>query len=260
VFTLASIIAIAVTILTILLIPPVSRGAAAQYGLGPSPRRLWQDMGQVLRNLDFLRTIFFIGIPAKAVMTGIIVFALPLLLTQQEYAQEDIGQISMLYAVGVFVANGYVSRHVDRIGNTTSILFWGSTISGIGLLLIGLSGWTGFDEWSNGGTLANMATISGVLIVGIAHGFVNAPVITRVADSRLASKIGANSVTAAYRFLERVGHIAGPIIVGQLFIFAGNSTAVVTWVGICIVVSGVIFILSCVPAGTSTAVRETVHE
>ena len=74
-------------------------------------------------------------------LTGVVIFALPLLLAQREYAQEDIGQIIMIYAAGVVLASGYVSRRVDRTGETYSILFFGSAISAAGLVLIGLIDW-----------------------------------------------------------------------------------------------------------------------
>ena len=259
VFTLAGIIALVMTVYTILLIPPVAEGTTS-VDIGTNLRRLGQDLRQVLRSLDFLRTMFLIGVPAKAVMTGVIIFALPLILAQQQFAQEDIGQIIMLYAAGVLVASTYVSRLVDRIGRTDGILFWGSMISGLGLLLIGLSGWSGFERWPNGEVMVNVAIIAGVLTVGVAHGFVNAPVVTRVAESRLAARIGANPVTATYRFLERVGHVAGPILVGQLFVFAGQDAAVVTWVALAIVLCGILFILWCTPAQVGPARQEYPHE
>ena len=73
-------------------------------------------MKHVLRNAEFLKTIFCIGIPAKAILTGTITFALPLLLGQHGYRPEDIGQVIMLYAISVVLASGLVSRLVDRIG------------------------------------------------------------------------------------------------------------------------------------------------
>ncbi|MFQ5775319.1 MAG: MFS transporter [Kiloniellaceae bacterium] len=260
IFTLAGAIAAAAAIYTILLVPSVSPRADFTYGVGSNLRRLGHELGRVLRSLDFIRTIFLIGIPAKAVMTGIIIFALPLLLARQAYAQEDIGQIIMLYAVGVLVASTYISRLVDRIGKTEGILFWGSVISGLGLLLIGLSGWARFVDWPSGRLLVNVAMIAGVTIVGLAHGFINAPVVTRVADSKLAMEIGPNSATANYRFLERVGHVAGPIIVGQLFLIAGQDATVVSWIGGAIVFFGLVFILSCTPANPNPSPREFVHE
>ncbi len=260
VFTLAGTIAIAMTVYTILFIPAVSREAALEYGVGSNLRRIGRDLRYVLQNLEFLRTMFLIGIPTKAVMTGIVIFALPLLLAQQEYAQEDIGQIIMLYAAGVLVASTYVSRLVDRIGRTDNILFWGSVISGLGLLLIGVSGWAPIGRWPNGEILINLTTIVGVILVGVAHGFVNAPVVTRVTESKLAVMIGANSVAATYRFLERVGHVAGPILVGQMFIFAGQSVAVVSWTGVLIVLLGILFILWCTPTQINPTRQEIGHD
>ncbi len=170
---------------------------------------------------------------------------MPLLLSQMDYAHEDIGQVIMLYAIGVLVASIYISRYVDRTGKIDSILFWGTSISGIGLLLIGLIEWQPVAESPYGATVV---LIAGVMVIGIAHGFICAPVVTRIAETRIAESIGVNSVTSTYRFLERLGHIAGPIIVGQLFVFAGQTTTVVAWVGAAIVVLGLIFVMQMQPA------------
>ena len=260
IFTLAGMIAGAAVIYTICLLPTVSTQAYIEHRIGANLGRLGRDLGRVLRNSDFIRTIALVGIPAKAVMTGIIIFALPLLLTYQGYAQEDLGQIIMLYAVGVLLANTYISRLVDRIGKTEGILCWGSVISGMGLVMIGISGWEGFADSPSGRIAANVIVISGVTIVGLAHGFINAPVITRVANSKLAAEIGANSATASYRFLERLGHMAGPIVVGQLFLFAGQDAIVVTWLGCLIVFFGIVFILFSTPADPTQRLRNVAHE
>ena len=84
--------------------------------------------------------MFCVGIPAKAILTGIITFAMPLLLGQYGYRSEDIGQIIMLYGLGVIAASGFASRLVDRTKNAEVVLFWGAVMSGAGLVLIGLMG------------------------------------------------------------------------------------------------------------------------
>src|ERR1051325_3365760 len=94
----------------------------------------------VVHSGEFLKAMFCIGVPAKAILTGTITFALPLLLGQQGYRQEEIGQIIMLYGIGVVAASTYVSRLVDRTGNAEMVLFCGAVISGAGLVLIGLMG------------------------------------------------------------------------------------------------------------------------
>ena len=259
IFTLAGTIAAAAAIYTILMLPNVSPSANTVFGIGSNLRQISRDLYNVLRNFDFIRTIFLIGIPAKAVMTGIIIFALPLLLTIDSYAQEDIGQIIMLYALGVLIASSYIARLVDRCGKTENILFWGTVISGVGLLLIGASSTGLFGSLHNGALLASLSMVIGVTIVGIAHGFINAPVVTCIADSELARRIGPNSATASYRFLERVGHVAGPIIVGQLFLFAGQKAEVVSWIGGGIVLLGIVFILSSSPARPGSSQEGFAH-
>ena len=104
------------------------------------------------------------------------------------------------------------------------------------------------------GALSTAIVIGGVLVVGIAHGFVNAPVVTHVAHSRLAGQIGATSVTTTYRFLERIGHVAGPFIVGQLFLLWGQTGHVLLWIGIATVTLGLLFLVRTAPPRTNTAV------
>jgi phage FluMu protein gp41 len=50
-------------------------------------------------------------------------------------------------------------------------------------------------------------------------------------------------VTAFYRFIERVGHIAGPLVVGQLFFLSNRSPSVIAWLGITMVGFAVAFLL-----------------
>ncbi|MEQ8355018.1 MAG: MFS transporter [Kiloniellaceae bacterium] len=259
IFTLAGAVGSAAAIYTILMLPNLSSSVNTVAGASSNLRQIMTDLSKVLRSFEFIRTIFLIGIPAKAVMTGVIIFALPLLLTVQSYAQEDIGQIIMLYALGVLIASTYVSRLVDRQGKTENFLFWGTLISGGGLLLIGASSTGLFDSLENGLLLTNLGMVLGVTSVGIAHGFINAPVLTCIADSELARKIGPNSATASYRFLERLGHVAGPIIVGQLFLFANQMADAVAWIGGAVVFLGIVFILSSNPARPDLPQQELVH-
>ncbi len=253
VFTLGGMIATGMALYAITVLPSTAPQRTVESGIGATFRQLGRDVGQVLRSMHFLQTMFFIGIPAKAVLTGIIIFALPLLLAQKNYAQEDIGQIIMVYAAGVVLASSWVSRLVDRTGKTDTILFWGAVISGLGLMAIGLIDWEGINGRDDGGLLVTLVLIIGVATVGIAHGFINAPVVTHVSDSELATKIGPTSVTATYRFLERIGHVAGPMIVGQMFLYWGQSALNLMWIGVAIALLGILFLSRSTQQWASTA-------
>src|SRR5205807_1266097 len=110
VFALAGAVGFATALYTIGLIPPLTQKRDAKGGLGAAISRLCGDLTKVVSSGEFLKAIFCIGIPAKAILTGTITFALPLLLGQLNYRQEDIGQIIMLYGLGVVAASGRVSR------------------------------------------------------------------------------------------------------------------------------------------------------
>ena len=242
VFTLASGVAFGLALYTLVLVPAIRSHDSGHLRLGIPLKQLSLSMVQIIRNLDFMKTMLLIGIPAKAVLTGVVIFALPLLLAKKAFPQEDIGQIIMVYAAGVILASGYVSRLVDRVGQTHTVLFWGAAISGAGLILVGLIDWAPIAEARNSSTIVTIVLIAGIAVVGIAHGFINAPVVTHIAESELAGRIGESAATASYRFLERVGHIAGPIVVGQLFLWYGQKAEILSWIGVYIFAAGLIFI------------------
>jgi len=249
VFLVSGAIGCATAIYSILLIPGGLHSKRVKGGLGAAVRRVSNDLALVVRSGEFLKTMFFIGVPAKAILTGAVTFAMPLLLAQQGYRPEEVGQIIMLYGIGVVAASGYVSRLVDRTSNTESVLFWGAAISGIGLVLVGLMGSRAVGE----GLLSTVVVVTGVVVVGLAHGFINAPVVTHVAHSELAGRIGATPVTATYRFLERVGHIAGPFVVGQLFLVWGQSPQILAWIGVATAALGLLFLAQRTPPGMRAA-------
>ena len=211
-----------------IVIPRLAKGAGHHNSRSAASFGIVSSLKNVLRNAEFLKTILCIGIPAKAILTGTITFALPLLLGQHGYRPEDIGQVIMLYAISVVLASGLVSRFVDRSGDTVTILFWGALISGGGLVLIG-----SIDSPSVGnGPLGAIVVVVGVVCVGLAHGFINAPVVTHVAHSEIAKQIGAGSVTTTYRFVERLGHVAGPVLIAQMFLIWGQTPQVLIAIGI----------------------------
>jgi MFS family permease len=193
-------------------------------------------------DFEFMKTMLFVGIPTKAVLTGVTVFALPLLLSHLDYAQEDIGQIIMLYAAGVLISSAYVARLVDRIGKTGLILFLGTLGGGIGLFLIGIAGWEPVATHPFA-PLPTLILIVGMFIVGLAHGFIHAPIVTHIGGTHAAETLGKSSATSLYRLLERMGHVAGPMIVSQVLLFNGETLFSIRWVGVGIVILGLLFLL-----------------
>jgi predicted MFS family arabinose efflux permease len=243
VFLLCGAIGILMTFYTLSMVPSMTKSMTGESSFASTMRELGRNMALVSRNLKFLKTMILVGIPAKMVLTGVIIFALPLLLSQNNYHQEDIGQIIMIYGACVLISTHYISRLVDRTGRSHIVLFWGTMISGLGIVLIGLTDWEGLAKLSNSENFSTTILIIGVAITGLSHGLINAPVVTHIAESKLAKNIGASTATATYRFMERIGHIAGPVLIGQLFIFSGQDALLLTWVGAVIMICALIFII-----------------
>jgi MFS family permease len=218
-------------------------GGLKQYFSG------YLDVFKILGDLKFLNTIIAVGIPTKAILTGVTIFAIPLILSELDYAADDIGQIIMIYGLGVVLASHFISRQVDRTGSSTNVLFGGVILSSIGLMLIGvmleapatLSEILDLNLEPFSGWIEATALISGVLLLGLAHGFINAPVVTHVAEAKVAKEIGLAPSTAIYRFLERLGHVAGPLIVAQFLLWFGMQPSTLLYIALVVVILGLIF-------------------
>ena len=234
VFSLGAVVALAAALYTLIAVP--AQVAHVSVEMISRSRSIARDFWDMLRDKQFLRTMLLIGVPAKAIMTGVILFALPLLLSKQGFAQEDLGQIIMLYAVSVVVVSNFASRYVDRTGGIENVLFWGSVLSGVGLLFVAGNVWAPALDWRISPIAATTMLIVGVCVIGIAHGLINAPVITHVADSPISMRLGASAVAANYRFVERIGHVTGPVIVSVLFAAFGQNWDLLCWMagGVCL--------------------------
>ncbi len=247
-FFIAAAVAFLIAVYTILVVPGRAMTAekgADQASSGPAPglNSLARDMALVFRDAEFLRTMLLIGIPAKAVLTGVVIFALPLMLASGDFRQEDIGQILMIYAGCVLASSGYVSAFVDRTRCTDDVLLAGCFLSALALIAIGVFGPGGLKVEIVGGDLNTVAMILAVAILGLAHGLINAPVVTHIATTPVAAETGAQTVTATYRFLERIGHVAGPAIIGQMLASGLVASKSIAWVGVVMLLMAAAFAL-----------------
>lgn len=223
VFIFGLVAAIALFLFIVFVIPPLPAPAAT----GESEKS--GGFFQTLRSFEFLRVMLLVGIPSKAVFTGVIIFGLPILLSKMAFATDEIGQIVMFYAVGVLIANYVVGN--SKTVPLNRLLSAGMVIGCVGLIMIGGIGYMGSQWAQDNGLLVAIVLVLGVLSVGLGHGAVNAPVVSYVATTDIAARMGVISTTSLYRVLERVGHVIGPMIVGQLLLFSGQDPLVVGWIG-----------------------------
>ncbi|MEM9777698.1 MAG: MFS transporter, partial [Chloroflexota bacterium] len=201
VFMVGAAIALLFLIYVFALIPTITISEDEQSEDAVS-ETMFQRFKHVGRDWRFIKTMLLIGIPTKAVLTGVTVFALPIILSDLRYRQDDIGMILMLYAAGVLLSSRFAARWVDGGAKVSRILLFGAIGGGTGLVLMGQidADWVLATGMSN---LGMYVLMGGILILGLAHGFIHAPIVTYIADTVSAEKLGKSSATSLYRFLER---------------------------------------------------------
>lgn len=197
---------------------------------------LWMQASSSFTDLNFMTTAILIGVPVKVIVAGLIKASLPLVLEEQNYPTQDVGQIMMLYFGAVLVSSSIVSRLADK-GSTRVILFLGGLLSGVGLLLMGVMG-------SFTGALATVSLLAGMIVLGLAHGLIQAPIITHISRTKTAKTLGQSAASSVYRLYERVGNIGGPLLIGALMVQTTYDARTIIWIGAAIGLLGLFFLLA----------------
>jgi len=210
--------------------------------LSPPPGML-QGLGKVIKDFKFMKTVVFIAIPTKIIMAGFISVSLPLILAQHNYKTDDIGQIIIFYFAGVLFTSRYISKQADRLGKTYNILFLGALCSGVGLILFGLMDVEAIQLPGLADT-GILFALAGMIAIGCGHGFIQAPVISYITDTRVADTLGQSTTTSFYRLFERFGNIGGPIVIGLLLSVNNYKAVTITWVGIAVIIFAFLFYLN----------------
>ncbi len=118
--------------------------------------------------------------------------------------------------------------------------------AGIGLALMGLMNVQRFDLLSTNSVKTGIV-VAGILILGFSHGFIHAPIVTHITETPVARRIGPSSVASFYRFLERTGHVIGPLIIGSILLAMNYHSLSISLVGSVIIGLGLLFIILRVP-------------
>lgn len=218
--------------------PPGRRGGVSIGG----------SIAAAARDRQFMATVLCVGIPAKAVLTGVVVFAVPLLLTAEGFGEAEIGQLLMLYAGAVMVASQLSASYIDRHNAARTALVAGGALAGLGMLGLTAIDWPGFVGMPFAEPLRVTAILAAMLTVGAGHGLINAPVVAHVSSLAIAGKVGIAGLTASYRFLERIGHVAGPLLAGLFFQLYGESGEALFWFGLALTSLMLLFVLIGRPA------------
>ncbi len=227
---------------------------------------LKEDLLAVVRDGEFMKTLIFIGLIGKMAITGVIMFAIPLILSQKGIASEDIGQSVMLYYIASIIVTRFASQRVDATGASQSMLVVSALIGSLGMVLIGI---TGIRQWEFGSPfigfdylvtailafnhwLMQFDTIRvneylillGIILAGISNGMMSAPIMTHIDKTPVAHQYGNKAVSATYLFLERGGHVVGPMVISFMLLFTYQTTLGIALFGVITLLFSLIFWLT----------------
>jgi MFS family permease/HAMP domain-containing protein len=239
VFMIGAVIAVAATLLALRTLDD----ATARRGSGGPKPAGGSAFAMLLRNPRFIAIAVLAGVPAKLLLSGFLIYLVPVILTGMRATPAEIGRYAMLYGVLSLCLGPWLARLTDRFGAHVWAVAGGSVISGAGLLSILVQATPG-------------AVIAGIAALGLGQAFsitAQLGLVSRVTQ-RETDASGASSVMGVFRLMERLGGAAGPMVAGGLAALAGPPQAMAMLGGFSILAA--LLFLMVFQAGTRRAQGE----
>lgn len=166
------------------------------------------DIAILLRDFRFLAAVLFAAIPGKLILAGFLFYLAPLYLFELHNSQPAIGRIMMTYGVATVILAPLIARWADGLGRHAVFVAVGGVVSGLGCLFVlgHSSSWT-----------VLIAIVA--LGVGQAAALPNQLAVIHEIALDYERSLGSATVLAAYRLLERLGTVIGPLVAA---IFLGS--------------------------------------
>lgn len=235
-FIISSILDLLAVIYAVVLIPKVKRSKnfvkVRNITLGKIDfKYVLKTIPMALKNINFLKIIFFVGLPLGIMEEGVILFSMPIILPHYHIAPEAIGKLLVLFSLGFFLTNKYISKKADKNQNETKFLAIG--LLGLTCSIFMIAGLT----WSIG------AIIIALILLGVFRGFIFSPAISYVSKSPITESLGKNVPTAIYNLFETFGRIIGPIVLMELLVWSNYTAGAFIVLGVVFAVFTLLFVI-----------------
>ncbi|NCC24880.1 MAG: MFS transporter [Deltaproteobacteria bacterium] len=168
-----------------------------------------QAGGQVRRTLRFLleRRVMFlwmcIGVPGSIVLVGLLYYFAPIHLKELGVTQANIGRILMVYGLCIIYLAPPINQWVDRAERKAPFVALAGILGSLSLLV--------FTFW--GGV---WAVLTAVVLIGLSNCLGAASTVMFALEHDSARSLGEDTAVSAYRSMERIGQVMGPVIFALL--------------------------------------------
>ena len=162
----------------------------------------------------FITFMALSALPARIVLTGFLYFLVPLYLDSLDFGGAAIGRTMMVYFIVLLAMNQAAAFLADRFQNHGMLILAGGVSAAAGCLMFVSTA----DVWP---------LVIGIAFIGLGLSLVMTPQVAVLPAyfRREAEAFGAGAITAAFRFVERAGSIAGPLVAGVIVAATGLEQA-----------------------------------
>ncbi|EHK65656.1 putative inner membrane transport protein [Achromobacter arsenitoxydans SY8] len=199
----------------ILMRPYMDVGRKLTAGAAAGAAKISASLSDTLRLLctrDFGLLLLGSVIPFSIAQVGLLSFALPLYLEAEGVAASSIGRVLMIYGLCVIYVGPLMGRVVDRSRTKKSWIVMAGLVGSIGML--GL--------YFNSGLLAAAVAVLLLALASCFAGASQSPYMLALPD---VQRYGAAGATSVMRAADKLGQMAGPLVVGAMFGAAGLGAA-----------------------------------
>lgn len=169
---------------------------------------------QVFRDKEFFSTVWLQAVPAKLALVGFLFFFVPLYLNSIDAIQSNIGRVIMCYSICIVFIGPLVSWILPQEHLRKYLVGAGGLITAGAML--------SFTFASGFGPLLVI-----VILLGVAQSISVPSQAAIISETSAVKEIGAGAGMGIYRFWERTGNVAGPLLMAILIAWMGYEKSVV---------------------------------
>ncbi|MCY4301040.1 MAG: MFS transporter [Aestuariivita sp.] len=179
---------------------------------------------KILGNRRFCVAIVCFAIPAKALLTGGLFLLVPLTVFANGGEATESARILMGYGIAILLLVSAIAPLADRWKGFSIWVAIGSIVAGVGFVFP--------HAWNILGTGGLVFLFISTLLFGVGQTLAIPTQISFLlqATERQLVEYGAGPILGLFRFLERLGSFAGPVIAGTLLLFFPPDMAL-QWMG-----------------------------
>ncbi len=177
----------------------------------------------ILRNPRFAALVIFGVVPARIVMTGFLLYIVPLFLVELGAGQPMIGRIMMSYGLAMLMAVHLGAGLAGRFGTATSQITWAGILTGLGAVALGY-------------LPPLVAIIVALVIMGLCQGIASAPMLALVSHPGERNTVDNDPAIRSGLIVpaENLGSALGPLLAAILVNAFGYAHAIVALGGLSI--------------------------